>query len=391
MGKLKYKNIPVITSIGKKKNLDYCVLPVIQKYIDVLSDRYTLKEDVRGKMLNNFYIDKIISVEGGWSVIVRGYDIFTKKYYAVKIMRPGIRQKDFRSELEAFNILSKYPNCNKHIVCMFKTGYYKPTKPKPEYIEAFYNDEKTKVYTFQSLQDRYRYMVLELMSSDLYDFFTNMKIYQGDNWGERYPDLVRKIFKGVAQGLASIHRAGFAHSDLKPENVLVKFKDTEDPCEFFKKPDASRILVKLSDLGFLCTSKKNNRIAKCIFNFTPGYAPPEVIRGVKKSLRAGQKLDIWALGMILGWMLYGYEIGELAEISSDFSESLNEDDERTETEIYEDFEQNYYEFIAGLPKYKSGYREFDNDMTIMFHRMLSLDPKIRDSAKDLLIMLPEVS
>ena len=392
MGKLKYQRIPVILSdLGKNDKLDYCVLPVMKRYKSLLDNNYNLQEDVRGMMLYNLYIDKIISA-GGWGVVVRGYDILDKKYYAVKLMRPQLARKDFISEVEAFNRLSRYPNCDESIVCMYTGGNYsKPKETDPKYLEAFYTDEKTKYNKFKSLEKRYKYITMELMTLDLYDFFENMVTYQGENWAEKYPEILLKVFKSLLEGISVIHAAGLAHSDLKPENVLVKLLDSEDPCEFYRNPDVSRLLVKIGDLGLVCAGRNNLSISRCIVRATPAYASPEVNMSLdsSNSLEGGQKLDIWSLGLILGWMIYYKEIHDLLYANENFHYAIKEDEEEKGIEtIYREYEERYYEFMGGLPGFNSKYEDLNFDIVIMFNRMLALNPKKRDPVDDLIAMLP---
>ena len=40
---------------------------------------------------------------------------------------------------------------------------------------------------------------------------------------------VTSIFRGVLQGVACIHQAGFLHADLKPDNILLRHRGHEPP------------------------------------------------------------------------------------------------------------------------------------------------------------------
>ncbi len=54
-----------------------------------------------------------------------------------------------------------------------------------------------------------------------------------DNWALS-EDTIRFMFRQLVSGLYGLHRAGFAHLDLKPDNIMLD----------------SEFNLKLADLGF---------------------------------------------------------------------------------------------------------------------------------------------
>ncbi|MFJ5229614.1 serine/threonine-protein kinase [Kitasatospora sp. NPDC088391] len=96
-------------------------------------------------------------------------------------------------------------------------------------------------------------------------------------------DRGARIVAGVCEGLAHLHRSGWAHGDLKPENVLIG-QDGE---------------VRLSDFGLAIELTGTHGHSAPLG--TPDYLPPERWkeplgqRGVKVRTTA----DIWALGIVV--------------------------------------------------------------------------------------------
>lgn len=87
------------------------------------------------------------------------------------------------------------------------------------------------------------------------------------------------IFEQVARGLADMHREGFVHADMKPNNVIVD----------------SGLIAKIIDLGQSC---KIGTIKQRIQG-TPDYIAPEQVH--RKSITP--KTDVYNLGATMYWVL----------------------------------------------------------------------------------------
>lgn len=99
-----------------------------------------------------------------------------------------------------------------------------------------------------------------------------------------YPRCIARIGREIAQALACVHAEGMLHRDIKPSNILLRRDGW----------------AMLSDFGLARTGLEALNISVTQadnFAGTPAYAPPEQLRGQRRTL--DQRTDIYALGVTL--------------------------------------------------------------------------------------------
>lgn len=112
------------------------------------------------------------------------------------------------------------------------------------------------------------------------ELYLLMELFDGSSLDAQRPNSLNsliKIFIQVAQGLATLHRQGYVHADIKPNNILVD----------------DRKAVKIIDFGQSCTIGT----VKQRIQGTPDYiAPEQVGRGALTPAT-----DIFNFGATLYW------------------------------------------------------------------------------------------
>lgn len=118
------------------------------------------------------------------------------------------------------------------------------------------------------------YLVLELITGgELFDYIAV---------GGRFSDkLARHYFKQFIEALEHMHSKGFAHRDIKAENILID----------------SNYKLKLADFGFSTSlAGKDGSGILHTAKGTEGYMAPEIL---SKQPYSGEKADLFAAGVLL--------------------------------------------------------------------------------------------
>jgi serine/threonine protein kinase len=209
-----------------------------------------------GTILQNKYRVENQLGTGTSGVVYRAKNVNNNSEVALKTMHYcnlEYRQA-FLAEVEAYRILSLYPNCYEYIVCLH---------------EYFTLDLSQKYGAGISIA----VLVQEYMDKGSME---DKVITRGE---------IAYFFRDCLKALEYIHKHGLAHQDIKPANIL-------------RKGD----VFKFGDLGLVCSDK---HIVSCDgYKGSFPFMPPE--RDQKfKGLKNAQKHDIWSLGVTFYGLITG--------------------------------------------------------------------------------------
>jgi calcium/calmodulin-dependent protein kinase I len=190
--------------------------------------------------------------KGSYATVWECQHIETKEVFAAKIIqRQGLQPKDDEAVLNEVAIMQSLTG-NKYTVQLMD----------------FYEEDET------------FYLVMEYMEGgDVFD-----RIVQMTNYTEKDArDLTVKLLKAVA----SIHKAGIAHRDIKPQNLLLSSKN-------------NNANVKIGDFGFARRVHTPESLTTRVG--TPTYVAPEILKNIPHDQRA----DLWSIGVVIFVLLVGY-------------------------------------------------------------------------------------
>jgi beta-lactam-binding protein with PASTA domain/serine/threonine protein kinase len=214
-----------------------------------------------GALLDRRYrVDRLLA-RGGMSSVYRGVDTRLDRPVAIKIMDP--RFADDRSFLERFEreARSAARLHHPHIVAVHDQGI----------DQLGVRDD-----------DRRAFLVMELVDGGtLRDLL--------DARGPLDGQLALSIIEPVLSALATAHRAGLAHRDVKPENVLIGTGNTDSG------------VVKVADFGLVRAVASAGTTSSSVILGTVAYLSPEQVT----TGAANEQGDVYSAGVLLYEMLTG--------------------------------------------------------------------------------------
>lgn len=188
---------------------------------------------------------------------------------------------------------------------------------------------------------------------------------------QRYKECLRRYFRQVTYALGYLHGIDppIVHRDLKPDNVLLK-----------KSSEGDTGTVKLIDFGLTIGNRAGDRVStnETWRQGTQVFMAPEQF--LEPAGNFTESMDIWALGIILGWTASALYLGSLQHPMLQAHEGREFDVKFvTLLNAYRDFAEEGISWRRELLSGHVSHRFLD-----LMDRILVFDPDNRLQASDII-------
>jgi eukaryotic-like serine/threonine-protein kinase len=213
--------------------------------------------------------------------------------------------------------------------------------------------------------------VVQLKDHGWYDgrLWFVMPLYRGETLAQRLARgplsrrRAREIFEPLAEALATMHRAGVRHQDVKPENIFLARLATDEPTSDRSDGDGP-VLPILLDLGVAAKD------AELVLAGTPLYFAPEVaarFAGVPDPAPVGPKADVFSLALSLVHALDPSERDGLPSLAVDAFVAMRarKSPPAPRSKALADLAPTLTRWLAGSPDQRPSAEELHHELRVL--------------------------
>ena len=200
---------------------------------------------------------------GGFSRVYKAYDQKLNRWVALKIYKTG----EFSERYNAISEIRRVINLDHPNICRYLDI------EEIEKVNHFGENEKIQV------------CVMELLDGGSFSEYYN---------ANKDPETLKKLIRGILNGLSYLHKNAIIHRDIKPANILIK-KTIEGP------------VAKITDFGISKISDSVNSNSSSALIVSIPYMAPEQLNPKKYGIneKISYNLDLWSLGVTIYEVITG--------------------------------------------------------------------------------------
>jgi serine/threonine protein kinase len=231
--------------------------------------------ETNNKIINEYKFIETLG-KGSYSKVKRAINMKNNKQYAVKILNKRILRKKKKSygrtsegtlkinymiedSLNEIEIYKQFPQTNQNVLKLY---------------EILNDDSNDKTYLIMELAEHGAIVSLDEKTG----IFSLNQCLDNTKYNEQ---LMKKIIRDLANGLAFLHEHNIVHRDIKSDNIVL---NKEGEC-------------KIADFGMALKLKGEDKYSKTEGNLF--FYPPEFCDGKEKKVFGYKPVDVWALGVTI--------------------------------------------------------------------------------------------
>jgi serine/threonine protein kinase len=221
---------------------------------------------------SEFVIERLLG-EGGCAVIFAMRSIATQEVYAAKLLPAynALLRTQSLKELIIWRDCSQHENIiDLHAVYENNLGFHSLL------LQRFNQRRASQRLGLFPAGDYYIALMPIMAGGDLFDYATKTRVDE---------ETVCVIAEQLASASTFMHSLGWAHCDLKLENVLLE------------RHPSQGIIIRICDFGF--ARAFDDELPACGPQYTVAYAAPEILASLTTRAKYGSACDMWAIGVML--------------------------------------------------------------------------------------------
>lgn len=267
-----------------------------------------------------------------------------------------LTRDEIMKEIKILQYIKSKENCDTYTLCFY--GFYEDASNKTIYIATDYNNKF--INLTQIIKDNFINNINNnsLIKTEINNLLNNSQYNLDDSKTNKYLLIFINILSKIFMAITKLHEIGIVHNDIKPDNILCNYNDTDT--------DYTKIEIKIIDFGLSCRINDKNLKCSVMEQYgTKDYMDPikeldddDEVKKVLYNKQNFMKCDYWSLGIIYKELLCISVNTDICNDILNFYEDTHGNGNLIfQTEKYRNYRNNYDSLL------KNRGLENNNDLT----------------------------